>query len=262
MKILLLVKTVGMKVLTLCLLMVTGFVVFGTFFSPKVNAITQFQTNANALGFTISDEYVPVYMTGFKEIEHIKKTGSNIDHYTLIHQVFMRNTVDTTLYSGAYRVLTSPQQYKTGGFLGVGETGKDWTNRDVTTTIQLRDSTYTLLNYTPQNKASVTDGRIGIGASPSGPQISAMVNFSHSELSVNSGTNTAQRLYKTNYHFEGFWTHATNYTKGDIYSYGMIIFRKQPGTSPWLDIKHEITYYEVQWWGINNPSSFTINRSY
>ncbi|CCV63621.1 hypothetical protein BN85400440 [Alteracholeplasma palmae J233] len=213
------------------------------FSTNQTQAITVFQTNASALGFSIADEYAPIYMSGFKE-EEFERNLPGDKHYTLVHQVLMRNSVDPSLHAVAYRVLTSPKQLREWGFIGFGSYGNNYSNYDVHTTITFPNEKhlYSILDYTPRNQPSSSTVGISVGMSVSGPSVSASTSFNHRELNVYSDTSTSDKVYKTRYQYRsGIWDiNSTKYLDGEINSYGMLIFRK-PGVV-WVNIKHMIQY--------------------
>ena len=167
--------------------------------------------------------------------------------------MLLRNDNDSSLWCFACRVTTSPLQVRDWGILGINSHSDNWAQKYVRTTIQFRDNSYSILNYAPQNHPSTTTTTIGVGLSLSGPSISASVDFNHTELEVLSNTKTATNTYETVYQFEEF----NSFTKGDYYSYGMVMFR-HAGTS-WIDVEYEIGYYGDEWYAYTkNPPCTNI----
>ena len=80
-----------------------------------VFAATSLQSELNAIGISIPEEYSPRYMTGVQRYSKERYTGGNLDYKTSVREVLARNNLNPEIHLFTYWVQTSPQQYKTGG---------------------------------------------------------------------------------------------------------------------------------------------------
>lgn len=202
---------------------------------------TVFQVNAAAYGFDISDTYVPFTDLDFYENEAIVYRNEKYEHYTLIVETFLQNTIDSTLYTYAYKVVTDPKQPgRNWGFLGIGSYGDDFLQDSVKTSIQFPPN-YQIMSYAPHNSPGAYTTSIGVGAGSSGFDVSASVSFDHSELTVISNTSTGSRFYETIYDFDSN-NNWTPYTTGEVTSYGMVRIKRVGQIS--FAVNHKIRYHD------------------
>lgn len=245
------------KILVFVGILFVGIMLFS--FGVNSNAASEsFYSKASAYGFNISEDYEPVYMTDFKELESSYYEKDTLNHTTKVVQVLLRNKYDPSIWCFVYRVCASPLQVRYWGVMGIGSHSDNWYNHKIQTTIQFRDSSYEIINYAPQNKPSTTSGTIGVGLDATGPSISASVDYDHSELTIVSNTKTALKKYETIYNYNSDAYHTSNYLAGDVYAYGMVMFRHEGIT--WIDVEHEIGYYGNNWYGYNESSNACMVR--
>jgi hypothetical protein len=169
----------------------------------------------------------------------------------------LRNVNDSSLWIYCYRILLSPNQVRNHGFLGIGSDSDDWYNHFAKTTIKFRSTDYTILDFAPQNEPPKSTTTIGVGANVGtdgvGFSCSASVSYDHSDLTVNSYTNTGNRIYSTEYYYDSNAYNTNTYLANDVYAYGMVSFKKSGVV--WLDISHEIGYYGFWYYGYFSSSS-------
>lgn len=197
-------------------------------------------------------------MDDFKELEYSYYEKGKLNHQTKVVQVLLRNKYKPNIWCFIYRVSASPLQVRNNGFMGIGSYGDDWYTRKIKTTIQFRDSSYEIINYAPQNEPNKTTGSIGVGLDSSGPSISASVDFFHSDLKIVSNTKSSLYKYETVYNYDSSVFNRNSYLSGDIYAYGMVLFKHDGIT--WVDVEHEIGYYGYWWYGYNESSSACMVR--
>lgn len=142
--------------------------------------------------------------------------------------------------------------------MGIGSYGDNWYTKKIQTTIKFRNSNYEIINYAPKNEPNTFSGTIGIGLDSNELSISASVDFNHSELSIISNTKTALHTYETIYEFDTSMYKTSNYLKGDIYAYGMVMFKHEGAV--WVDAEHTIGYYGSEWYGYNESSEACMVR--
>lgn len=231
-----------------------------------VFAATSLQSELNAIGISIPEEYSPRYMTGVQRYSKERYTGGNLDYKTSVREVLARNNLNPEIHLFTYWVQTSPQQYKTGGFLGtgIGSKGFNWHSERVETHVEFttQKEQVSILDWAPKNKPSGISGTIGVGIGMTGPEISASVDFSHSTLKVSSLTNAGTKKYGTKYTFQEPWAYlATDYNRGTINSIGMFTFEKAGNV--WMNVRHEIEYWNsVQGLYKNNQSFVNFENNY
>ena len=224
----------------------------------KTEAATEdsFYANASAYGFSISNDYKPIYMEDFKTYDYKYKEKNIVNHVTTLVEVLLQSKSDSSLYCFIYRICASPLQVRNNGFLGIGSCGDNWYNDQIKTTIQFRNENYKIINFAPQNQPSKTTGTIGVGLDKDGPSVSASVDFEHSDLSIVSNTKTALYKYETIYNYNSNLFHVNSYLASDVYAYGMVSFRYNGVV--WVDVKHEIKYYGHIWYGSNSSAGTVV----
>lgn len=244
------------------------FVVGVMFFIYAVSAVnihakTPLQSEMQAMGITIPEEYIPRHMSGVQKYSRSRYTSGNLDYTTSVREVLAQNILNPNIHLFAHWVQTSPQQYKTGGILGLGGKGYNWHVEKVETNVSFTQQAnlVSILDWTPKNKASEVNGSITVGLSASGPEISGTVDFSHSTLNVTSLTNAGTKHYGTKYTFKDDWNLGNDYNRGTINSIGMFTFEK---TGPvWINVKHEIEYWNsLKGVYKNNQSFVNFNNNY
>ena len=246
------------KILVFVMMIFAGIILFSSGVTSSAAASASFYSKVRAYGFNISEDYEPIYMSDFKELEKSYYEKDKLNHTTKVVQVLLRNKYDPSIWCFIYRVCTSPLQVRDNGFMGLGSNGDDWYTRKIKTTIQFRDSSYEIINFAPQNKPSTTSGTIGVGLDSNGPSISASVDYNHSELSIVSNTKTALYKYETIYNYSSSIYNTSSYLKGDIYAYGMVMFKHEGVV--WIDVEHEIGYFGYWWYGYNESSNACMVR--
>lgn len=228
-------------------------------FGVKSNADSiSFYSKARSYGFNISEDYEPYYMDDFKELEHSYYEHNTLNHTTKVVQILLRNKYDTSIWCFAYRVCASPLQVRDWGVMGIGSNSDNWYNHKIQTSIQFRDSSYEIINYAPQNEPNKALGNIGVGLDSTGFSISASVDFNHSDLKIVSNTKTALYKYETIYNYESYPWNTNSYLAGDVYAYGMVMFRHIGAT--WVDVEHEIGYYGSEWYGYHEYEDACMAR--
>lgn len=75
-----------------------GFMVFSSGVKSSAATSTSFYTKASAYGFDISEDYEPVYMNDFKQVEYSYYENGKLNHTTKVVQVFLRNKIDPSLW--------------------------------------------------------------------------------------------------------------------------------------------------------------------
>ena len=207
-----------------------------------------FYANANAYGFNISADYAPIYMNNFQTGRHEYRERNTLNHVTEYVEVLVRSKSDPTLWAFMYRITASPLQVRNNGFLGVNSHSDNWYNHFIKTTIQLRDSNSSIINFAPQNNPPKHTSTIGVGLDSNGPSVS----YDHSQLKVTSNTKTATNTYQTIYRYDSHAFQVNSYLAGDVHAYGILHFRKSGAA--WIDVKHEIGYYGHIWYAYNSNS--------
>ena len=193
-----------------------------------------YEANKTRYGFTIADTWKPKYMEG-SDIDdswfdvYSVSGSSKHDFAIYIQQVLLQDTRDRNLYAFAYRVVMSPNDStERHGFLNLFTRGTQWINRRQTTSVQLRKGR-NLSDWAPKNKPNNSSGSFGLGFDKNGPSIGASIDWNHSELRINSRSNTGRNYYETEYDYDRggwdwFWGVASNYMKNDVVSYGFFTF--------------------------------------
>ena len=232
--------------------MISLCLIFGT--KCKAADKSVFISDANAYGFYISSDFTPYKTDGFETFQYIYEEKNTVNYETDIVHVLLRNDNDPSLWCYLYRVTTSPLQVRYWGFIGFGSHSDDWSTKKVRTTINFNDG-YNIINYAPQNSPRKETRSIGVGFGVDGPSISASVNYDHNELTVTSNTKTASNKYETVYDFNGY----NSFTKGDYYSYGMVMFKHIGEAS--IDVEYEVGYYGNGWYKYHTyaPSTHFYN---
>ena len=204
-----------------------------------------FHKEAAACGFDIDEDFEPIYMENDTvEFDYYHRNVKGDRHYTAYYQVLVRSKSNPEIYAFVYKIITSPYQLRNWGFCGIGSYGNNYFNYDIKTnvTFPYNKESIEILDYYPKNSPSKSTTSIGVGLDSSGPSISASVSYDHSELTVISNTRTADDLYNTYFKIRG----TSNYVKGEMHSYGMLMFRSSGVV--WMDVKHQIQYEQQVGW--------------
>lgn len=214
-------------------------------YEKKLEAATEFSVEAAACGFNIDDDFQPKYMKNNTiQFDDYYRNIKGDKHYTAYYQVLVQSKSNPEIYAFVYKIITSPSQLRNWGFCGIGSYGNNYFNYDVKTTITFpyNEESIQILDYYPKNSPSKSTTSIGLGIDSSGPSISASVSYDHSELNVISNTRTGEDLYSTHFKIRGY----SNYAKGEIHSYGMLLFKST--ATVWIDVKHQIQYEQQVGW--------------
>lgn len=207
---------------------------------PTVKALrsTEFDAHCSAYGFSISNDWDPIYMDDFQTYSYPVYDAGVLQYQTNVQQVFLKNVNAYNVFAFAYRVTLSPlQPGRYWGIFGIGSHGNDWYARGLKTTIILRDN-YELTDWAPENLPQNYSGSIGVSLGSDGYSISANVNFNYSELTVISRSNVALRRYETEYGISGTGDYASNSVK----FYGFLTFISSSSVA-WIDVSHTFRYY-------------------
>ncbi|MCH3909022.1 MAG: hypothetical protein LKE31_01440 [Bacilli bacterium] len=202
-----------------------------------------FKAHCQAYGFSINDNWAPVYMSDFMDYAYTCKERDEVNYEIDIDQVFLKNVYANDTYAFAYRVVISPRQVRHFGFLGIDSYGDNWYVSGLKTTVNLRQYHH-LTDWAPENNPQRTTGSIGIGLDSTGPSISALVNFEANELTVQSESSVAESKYLTKYSVTGTGTYAANAIK----FYGFYTFIVESGHPAWVDVTHECGLYGSAWY--------------
>jgi len=232
-------KTIFKRLIMLILSASTIFIISNS----TTYAKTKLQTDLEALKISVPEEYVPRYMSDVQTYIKYNYNGNKLNYKTSLKQVLARNTINPNLNFFAYWVQTSPQQYKTGGFLGFFGEGYNWHAERVESKIIFpkKYGFTNILSWAPETKASGIKGSIGVGVDTTGSQITASVDFNHSILKVKSLTNAGEQIFGTKYTFIDPWSGGNGYNRGTINSIGFVTFEKEG--SVWIEASHEIEYW-------------------
>ncbi len=193
----------------------------------------------DAFDISVGEDWTPVdssslryYSNSFSYYER-----DELNHRTYFNFYFLENLKSPKYYSVIYRIVTSPQQARHWGFLGIGSYGDNWSfyNLDVKAILQ----SGTIINWSPKNQpleGTVTEG-FSFGTDGTS-NISYSISYPISELSITSKTNVASGIYETIYSDVS----VTDYTKNSAIYTGAFAFECS-SSKPHVAVSASVTYY-------------------
>lgn len=203
-----------------------------------------FRIEALGHGFNISndyDGYTEIVTTDFTYYE-----SGQLNHFSRIIELVTYNNKLDGIYSYMYKVITEPYQVRNWGFLGIGSHSDDWLQKEVSVEVYLLHTSGEVLQSVPENNPSIYTTNIGVGLGSSGFELSAGVNYNHSELSIENTGSYFYRNYKVRHLFNSL-TNST-YVKNTISTFGIFLFTAENNQLPRLFIKMNIRYFGSFWY--------------